>query len=68
MSAVIQPFSDVSRRARNALVEALGVVDAMRFLAENGAGQGNYTEDRKQLYADDSVRKIAAEIKARRTG
>lgn len=68
MSAVIQPFSDVSRRARNALVEALGVVDAMRFLAENGAGQGNYTEDRKRLYADDSVRKIAAEIKARRTG
>lgn len=68
MSAVIQPFSDVSRRARNALVEALGVVDAMRFLAENGAGQGNYTEDRKRLYPDDSVRKIAAEIKARRTG
>ena len=68
MSAVIQPFSDVSRRARNALVEALGVVDAMRFLAENGAGQGNYTEDRKLLYADDSVQKIAAEIKARRTG
>ena len=68
MSAVIQPFSDVSRRARNALVEALGVVDAMRFLAENGAGQGNYTEDRKGFYADDSVRKIAAEIKARRAG
>lgn len=67
MSAVIQLFSDLSRRARTVLVEALNVVDAMRFLAENGAGQGNYTEDRKRLYADDGVRKIAAEVKARRT-
>ena len=34
----------------------------MRFFAENSAGQGNCTEDRKRLYGDDSVRKIAAEI------
>ena len=66
MSVQIQPISQLSERAKHALVRELGIVDAMRFLHQFRAGSGNYTAERDQLFVDKSVNSIIAEIKARR--
>ena len=43
MSIHIQPMSELTQRARNALIQELGVIDAMRFLNQFRAGNGDYT-------------------------
>lgn len=68
MSVSIQPMSELTNRAKRALVQELGVVDAMRFLNQFRAGNGNYTAERDQLFKGESVKSIAAGIKARRSG
>ena len=68
MSVSIQPMSELTNRAKQALVQELGVVDAMRFLSQFRAGNGDYTAERKQLFKGESVKSIAAGIKAQRSG
>ena len=38
-----------------ALVQSLGYADALRFLAQLGAGQGDYLEWQDQVFGDVSV-------------
>lgn len=66
MSVSIQPLSELTHRAKHALVQELGVVDAMRFLNQFRAGSGDYTKEREPLFEGESVESIAAGIKARR--
>jgi hypothetical protein len=66
MSVSIQPISQLSSRARSALVQELGIVDAMRFLGQFRSGSGDYTAEREQLFKGESVASIVAEIKAQR--
>jgi hypothetical protein len=66
MSVSIQPISELTKRAKQALVQELGVVDAMRFLNQFRAGNGDYTVEREQLFKGESVKSIAASIKAQR--
>ena len=68
MSVHIQPISELTHRATDALIQELGVVDTIRFLNQFRAGSGNYTVEREQLFEGMSVKDIVAEIKARRTG
>ncbi|MDN5850422.1 MAG: hypothetical protein L0H63_12435 [Nitrococcus sp.] len=66
MSVSIQPISVLTSRAKRALVQELGVVDAMRFLNQFRTGSGDYTAEREQLFEGESVKSIAAGIKAQR--
>lgn len=66
MSVYIQPLAEITSRARNALIQELGVVDTLRFLNQFRAGSGDYTTEREQLFKDESVKSIAAGIKAKR--
>lgn len=66
MSISIQPMSELTNRARHALVQELGAVDTMRFLNQFRVGSGNYTTERDQLFKGESVESIAASIKAQR--
>ncbi len=61
-----QPISDVSRRATNALIKELGIVDTIRFLNQFRAGAGDYTKERNKLFENMSVKDIVAEIKKQR--
>lgn len=63
MSVPIQPMSELTNRAKHALIQDLGVVDAMRFLNQFRAGSGDYTAEREQLFKGESVKSIAADIK-----
>lgn len=67
MSISIQPMNELSNRAKHALIEELGVVDAMRFLSQFRAGSGNYTTERDQLFKGESVENISAGIRSRRS-
>jgi hypothetical protein len=67
MSANLDPIAHVTRRAHDALVRELGVVDAMRFLGQFRAGSGDYTTQRQALFEAMSVRELAEQIKAQRT-
>jgi hypothetical protein len=66
MSAIIQPLSEVSQRAKNVLIQELGIIDAMRFLNQFQVGSGDYTVERAELFKQDTVKSIVAAIKAKR--
>ena len=66
MSAQIQPITELTHRATNALIKEFGVVDTIRFLNQFRAGSGNYTMEREQLFQGMSVKDIVKEIKAQR--
>jgi hypothetical protein len=66
MSVHIQPVAEISRRARNALIQELGVVDTLRFLNQFRAGSGDYTKEREQLFKGESAGSLMANIKAQR--
>jgi hypothetical protein len=66
MSVHFQPLSEITHRAKSALIQELGVVDTLRFLNQFRAGSGDYTAERDQLFKGTSVKSVIAEIKARR--
>ena len=66
MSTNIQHLSDINRRATNALIREVGVVDTIRFLNQFRPGHGDYTMERKRLFKEMSVKDIVGEIENRR--
>ena len=68
MSAHLEPIAELTHRAKNALVSELGAVDAIRFLNQFRAGNGDYTKDRVDLFKKDTVKSLVADIKAQRKG
>ena len=68
MSIHIQPMSELTQRVRNALIQELGVIDAMRFLNQFRAGNGDYTTERETLFKGETVTSIVADIKDLRSG
>ncbi len=66
MTTYIQPISEVTERATNALIREIGVVDTIRFLNQFRAGAGNYTAEREQLFKGMSVKDIISGIKMQR--
>lgn len=52
MDKLITNQSELRNRGFQALTEALGWVNAVRFLRQYDPGSGNYTEERKTLLPD----------------
>ena len=50
--------AEVNTLGIHALVEALGVADAARFLQQYGPGFGDYTAERDALVGDLSVEEV----------
>ena len=63
---MIQPLTEISRRARNVLIKELGVTDAMRFLNQFQVGIGDYTREHEQLVKHATVNSVVAAIKMQR--
>ena len=66
MSFHIQPLAEITSRARNALIQELGVVDTLCFLNQFRVGSGDYTTEREWLFKDETVKSVVAGIKAQR--
>jgi len=57
-----RPLADISQQAINVLFRELGAADAIRFLNQFRAGQGNYTAEREGLFRDLTLDQILSEI------
>ena len=65
MPEIIQQRSlyEINREGRAALVQALGVADALRFIGHYAMGQGDYTAERDAWLGDDSLESIAEQVR-----
>jgi hypothetical protein len=60
-----EPFTEqpkLTRCAIRVLCRELGVANAYRLVAEMSPGRGDYTDERRQLYAGMTVDQIADEV------
>lgn len=53
---------EIRREGWSALTERLGVAGAIRFLMQYDPGRGDYTEERRVLFADLTIDDALAEI------
>lgn len=61
-----RPLTEITHQALCVLNQELGVVDTIRFLSQFNSGQGDYTKEREQLFADVSLDDIFTEIESAR--
>ncbi len=66
MSVEVKPLIEVTQDAVRILYRELGVVDTVRFLMQFTKGYGNYTEERDELFAGQTLETLVAELKERR--
>lgn len=66
MMTEMRPLVEINLQAINLLYKELGVVDAVRFLKQFSQGYGNYTQERENLFANQSLDEIVSEIEKRR--
>ncbi len=57
---------ELRREGWKALTERLGVSGAIRFLMQYDPGQGDYTTERRSLFADLSLDDVLNEIRQRK--
>lgn len=66
MKTELKPLHEITQDATRILCKEIGVVNTIRFLNQFTAGQGNYTEERRQMFDGMSLDDIVSEIKQMR--
>ena len=67
MNIQTKPLKDITKEAINALNDAIGITNTLRFLNQFTTGFGNYTEEKDNLFKDLSLDDIVTEIKQTRS-
>jgi hypothetical protein len=67
MSVKIQPLDKLNEEAFHLLTRELGVANTARFLRQFTTGSGNYTEERRELFKDQTLDDLLVEIHERRS-
>ncbi len=62
MEPLIANQSELREKGFRALADALGWVNAVRFLRQYDPGVGNYTEERTSILPDDPLEALTGEI------
>jgi hypothetical protein len=55
VSVTLTSIPELNRRAFAVLARGLGVPDTLRFFSQLGLGGGNYSEERRQLFANLTI-------------
>ena len=63
MNAPALPLAEVTDRAFRALAREIGVADTARFLQQFGAGHGDYSRDREDLFGHLSLEEVVERSK-----
>ena len=63
MTMEVKPLAEVTQEAIRVLIQELGPVDTVRFVNQFTVGYGNYTDERRQLFAGMTMDEIVSEIK-----
>ncbi|MBW2003497.1 MAG: hypothetical protein JRI72_02640 [Deltaproteobacteria bacterium] len=58
-----QTPAEIRRAGWDALREKLGLAGTLKFILEYDRGEGNYTELRRKLFKDKTVRDIIQDMK-----
>ena len=66
MSPKTKPLSRVNEEAIQLLIKELGVADTARFIRQFTTGTGDYTEERRERFAEISLDDLLEEIEERR--
>jgi hypothetical protein len=61
-------LAEVTQRAIAILSRELGPADTLRFVGQFWSGAGDYTTERDQLFAGETLDRIVADIKKSRGG
>ena len=61
------PLAEITKEALRVLYKEIGVVNTVRFINQFSSGYGDYTQERKQLFADMTLENILAEIKQKQS-
>ena len=63
MKIKTKPLTEITHEATLLLCNKIGIANTIRFINQFIIGYGNYTEERKQLFANFSINDIVSEIK-----
>jgi len=66
MSPKTKPLSRVNEEAIQLLTKELGVADTARFIRQFTTGTGDYTEERRERFAETPLDDLLEEIEERR--
>ena len=66
MIAETKSLAEITQDAIRILFREIGVVNTVRFINQYTTGYGNYTEERRELFANETLDDLIAEIKHRR--
>lgn len=66
MAIPTRPLSEINRQAIHLLAKEMGTADAVRFLSQFSTGEGNYTEERRQLFEGLTLDEVTEQIKSER--
>ena len=66
MTVEVKPLAEITHEAISVLCKHIGVANTMRFINQFTTGYGNYTEERKEVFANMSVEDIVSEIEQNR--
>lgn len=62
----IKSLNEINAEAIQLLARELGVANTARFIRQFSTGSGNYTEERKLLFENESLDELLEQIRARR--
>jgi hypothetical protein len=63
MTVQVKPLAEVTQEAIRVLIQELGPANTVRFVSQFTVGYGNYTEERRQLFAGMTLNDIVSDIK-----
>lgn len=66
MTVEVKPLVEITHDALSLLCKQLGLVNTIRFINQFTTGYGNYTEERREIFADMKLEEIIAEIEKQR--
>lgn len=61
-----RPLAEITQEAIRILFREIGAVNTVRFINQYTTGYGNYTEERNELFADQTLDVLVSQIKQRR--
>jgi hypothetical protein len=67
MTVPLKPLTEINQEAFRVLSREIGLANTLRFINQFTSGAGNYTEERRERFADMTLDDILAEMKRRRT-
>ena len=66
MTVEVKPLAEITEEAISVLCRHIGIANTMRFVGQFSTGHGNYTEERREKFADMTIEEIGKEVEQER--